>query len=109
MAIHHANAGEVMDLRPLGEALSRSRTTAIVRTNAFEVVRLILHAGVEIDPHRVQGPITLHCLEGRVILGLAEAALELAAGQWVYLDGGARHWVKAIEDSSLLLTILFKR
>jgi hypothetical protein len=35
--------------------------------------------------------------------------LELSARQWIYLDGGARHSVKGIGDTSLLLTILFDR
>jgi hypothetical protein len=35
--------------------------------------------------------------------------LELACGQWIYLDGGERHSIKGIEDSSLLLTILLDR
>jgi len=43
----------------------------------------------QIDAYRIPGPITLHCLEGCVLLGLAESTLELSAGQWVYLDGGA--------------------
>ena len=34
---------------------------------------------------------------------VSRITLELSAGQWVYLDAAARH----IEDSCLLLTILF--
>jgi hypothetical protein len=33
----------------------------------------------------------------------------LAPGQWIYLDGGEKHAVVGVEDSSLLLTILFDR
>jgi quercetin dioxygenase-like cupin family protein len=109
MAIHHASAGEIVDLRSLGGALSQARTTAIVKTKTFEVVRLIVHAGFAINPHQVSGPMMLHCLEGRVILGLAESQLELSVGQWIYLDGGTQHSVKGIEHSALLLTILFEQ
>ena len=107
MAVHHASAGEIVDLRPLGDGLSGARTTAIVKTEAFEAIRLVVHAGTEIQTHQVPGPIMLHCLEGVVRLGLAGSSLELTAGHWVYLDGGAKHSVKGVEDSSLLLTILF--
>jgi quercetin dioxygenase-like cupin family protein len=107
MAVHHASAGEIVDLRPIGDGLSRARTTAIVKTEAFEAMRLVIHAGTEIPAHQVAGEITLHCLEGAVTLGLDGSSVELKAGQWVYLDGGAKHSVKAVEDSSLLLTILF--
>jgi quercetin dioxygenase-like cupin family protein len=106
VALKHAASGEVVDLRPLGSALATAKTTAIVKTTSFEAVRLIVRAGTEIPPHRVSGAITLHCLEGRVLLGLAEGSRELSEGQWLYLDGGATHFLKGLEDSSLLLTIL---
>ena len=109
MAVPHAKAGEVVDLRPLGAELSSSRTTAIMKSEEFEAVRLIVRAGATIPAHQVAGNIMLHCLEGRVQLGLPDSTLELAADQWVYLDGGVSHWVKGVEDSSLLLTILFDR
>ena len=55
------------------------------------------------------GEITLHCLEGRALLQLDSETIELSTGQWLYLEGGKRHAVKGIEDTSLLLTILFVR
>ena len=109
MAIEHAKSGQIVDLRPLGSELSRAKTTALVKSESFEAIRLIVRAGTEISSHQVSGNITLHCLEGRVLIGLIESALELSAGQWIYLDGGARHSVRGIEDSSLLLTILFDK
>jgi quercetin dioxygenase-like cupin family protein len=107
LAMHHANPGEVFDLAPLGSNLKDARTTAIVKSEAFEVVRLIVHAGVDIKTHQVDGPITLHCLEGRALLSLHKTTLELSGGQWVYLEGGVPHSIRGIEDTSLLLTILF--
>lgn len=109
MAVPHAKPGEIVDLHPLGGGLKNARTTAIVKSETFEAVRLVVHAGANIAPHQVPGAIFLHCLEGRVLLGLTDSTLELAAGQWVYLEGGVRHSVEGIEDSSLLLTILFDR
>ncbi|MGE5547316.1 MAG: cupin [Solirubrobacterales bacterium] len=81
---------------------------AIVKTASFEAIRLVVKAGDRIAAHRVAGRITLHCLEGRVLLGLPETSMELGAGQWVYLDGGTEHSLRGIEDSSLLLTIMFE-
>ena len=108
MAVHHAGSGEVVDLRPLGAELRDARTTAIVKTDAFEAVRLVVPAGREIASHRVEGEITLYCIEGSVRLGLADTELELSAGHWVYLDGGVTHTVTGIKDASLLLTIHFQ-
>ncbi len=107
MAIHHAEPGEIVNLQPLGQALKDAKTTAIVKSKAFETVRLIVHAGTNIADHQVAGAITLHCLEGRVKLGLTDCVLELAAHQWIYLEGGTIHSVTGVEESSLLLTILF--
>jgi quercetin dioxygenase-like cupin family protein len=109
MALKHAKAGEVVDLRPLGDKLKDARTAAIIKEKSFEAVRLIVPAGREIPSHQVSGNITLHCLEGRISLGLTESEIELSAGDWVYLGSGEPHLVKGIEDSSLLLTILFDK
>ena len=109
MALKRAKAGEVIDLRPLGSNLKETKTTAIIKAEKFEAIRLVVLAGREIPSHEVAGNITLHCLEGRVALGLEQSTIEINAGEWVYLDGGEPHSVKGIEDSSLLLTILFDK
>ena len=106
MALKHATAGEVVNLSPLGERLREARTEAIVKSKSFEAVRLVVHAGRVIPTHKVPGQITLHCLEGRVEIGLYDSSLELGPNDWAYLDGGEPNAVRGIEDSSLLLTIL---
>lgn len=107
MALKHARPEEVVDLRPLGAALDGTKTAAIVKTSAFEAIRLIVPADTELPPHKVSGHITLHCIEGHAQLGTRKAVLDLRAGHWVYLEGDEMHWVKGVEPSSLLLTILF--
>lgn len=107
MALNHARPEEVVDLRPLGPALASTRTSALVKTSAFEAIRLVVPAGVEIPPHKVSGHVTLQCIEGHVQLGTSNAVLDLCASDWVYLEGGEMHWVKGVEPSSLLLTIVF--
>ena len=105
MALHHAKPDEVVDLRPLGGELASAKTSALVKLDRFEAMRLIVRAGTTIPSHEVPGYITLHCLEGRVVLD--PSAVELCAGDWVFLDRGAPHSIHGIEDSSLLLTIFF--
>ncbi len=106
MALHHANSGEVVDLSPFGPDLHEAQTTALVKTDSFEAIRLVLKAGGKIPVHAVSGRFTLHCLEGRVAIDLPGRSLELAAAQWVYLDGSVPHALRAIDDASLLLTIM---
>jgi quercetin dioxygenase-like cupin family protein len=106
MALHHAPSGEIVDLRPLGSDLPHTRTAALVKSDSFEAIRLVLKAGETLPEHKVAGEFTLHCLEGEVILDLPEKTVPLAAQQWVYVDAGVTHGLRAIEPSSLLLTIL---
>lgn len=107
MALHHASPGEVVDLGPLGPELASARTRALVKTDAFEAARLIVGKGTEIPPHSVAGPVILHCLEGRVRIAMSGSEIALAAGQWTHLEGGTEHAVHGLEDSALLMTILF--
>ena len=109
MALKHAQPGEVVNVGPLGEALEGTRTSALVKTSAFEAIRLVVAAGAEFPSHKVTGHITLHCIEGHAQLGTSEAVVDLRSGDWVYLEGDKLHWVKGLEPSLLLLTILFDR
>lgn len=106
MALHHAEPGEIVDLQPLGSKIKEAKSAALIKSEHFETIRLIVRAGEEMPPHEVPGSITLHCLEGRVKLELDSSSIELKVNEWVWLDGGEVHSVKGIEDSCLLLTII---
>jgi quercetin dioxygenase-like cupin family protein len=107
MALRHVRAGEKVRLASVASAPD-AKTSALVKTDAFETAQLVLRAGEEIAPHAVPGYATIHCLEGVVML-TADKDIQLAAGDWLFLDRGERHSVSAIKDSSLLVTILFER
>jgi quercetin dioxygenase-like cupin family protein len=109
MAIPHAKPGEIVDVRPLGAALSDTSTWTIVKTETLEVIRIVLPAGKQLPPHKVPGEITVHCLEGRVEFRVGESKRELTAGKFLYLEGGSEHSLHAGENSSLLVTILLQR
>lgn len=51
----------------------------------------------------------LHCLRGRVRLTLESGDVTLEADDWLYLEAAADHGVEGLEDSEILLTILFER
>lgn len=106
MAIPHAKPGEVIDVRPLGEALERTITNTLVKTDRLEVIRLVVPAGKEIPSHQVAGEITVQCLEGRVAFTSGGATRELAAGQMLYLGGRDSHALRGLENASVLVTIL---
>lgn len=108
MAQPHATSGEIVGLGPLGDAIAKARTHALVKTSEFEAIRLFLLAGKELKDHKVDGSFTLHCLEGRVDFRFNGELRVMAAGDWLYLDGGVIHSLMAQEDSSLLLTIMLR-
>ncbi len=108
MAIPHAKPTDVIDVRPLGAGLTKAQTTTLVKTDSLEVIRLVLPAGKEIKRHAVGGEITVQCLEGKVAFRTGESECELTAGTMIYLAGSAEHSLRAIEDASLLVTILLK-
>lgn len=108
MAIHHAASAEVFDVRPLGSRLKDTITKVLVKTDTLEVIRIVLPAGKQLPPHRVEGEITVQCLEGRVSFDADGTMHELVQGQMLYLAGGATHALRGVEDSSVLVTILLR-
>jgi quercetin dioxygenase-like cupin family protein len=109
MAIRHAASGELIDVRPLGENLRQTSSTTLVRADHLEVFRLVLAAGKVAPVHKASGAITIQCLEGAVELEAHGQMQILRAGNMVYLSDGEPHAVKAVDDSSLLVTVLLRR
>ena len=75
MALHHASPGEVIDLDLPAQTADTPGTRAIVKTDRFEAIRLVLEQGDAIPAHQVASQITLHCLEGTANVKLADRTL----------------------------------
>ena len=54
MPIPHAEAAQVIDIRPLGTELKTARTTTLARTDSFEMIRLVLPKGKKHSGTRFQ-------------------------------------------------------
>lgn len=106
MAIHHASSGEVIDIRPLRRDLNSTITKALYKSDRLEVFRMILPAGDEMPKHRVVGEITVQCLEGQVDFTFDQTTRAMREGDLVCLAGGVDYSLKAVGDSSVLVTIL---
>lgn len=109
MAQVHAASGEVVDIRPFGGAdegnLAQQVSTAIMKSEQLELIRLVLPSGKGMPDHRVQGEITVQCLEGLIEFTTPTSTLQLGPGQLVHMRGGETHSLLALADSSALLTI----
>jgi quercetin dioxygenase-like cupin family protein len=105
MALVHALPLDTIDLRPLGEALAASQSTSLIKTASLQLMRVVLRRGETFAEHRVPGEITIHCLEGEAALSTPTRECLLGAGQLVLLSGGEPHGLRAITDTSLLVTL----
>jgi len=108
MAISHAESGQIIDVRPLGTALIENITRALIKIQNLEVIHMIMPAGKEIAEHKMNGNITVQCLEGQITFTAGGKTQELHQGHILYLNGGESHALKSIKNSAVLLTILLK-
>ncbi len=104
-----ANPGELVDVRPLSPTLATDHTRTLVRSDAVEVVRLVVRARQEIPRYTSKGEIIVYCLEGRVAFTAQEKTDVLEAGKLLVLPAGEPSIIKGIEDALLLLTTLIPR
>ena len=108
MATHHASPGEIVDLATWAQDVPNEKTKVIVKTNEMELVRLVLPAGKEFADHKVSGSCVIHCITGEVECPAMGATQALTSGQLLYLMPDEPHSVRAVVDSVVLLTIVFK-
>ena len=105
MAQIHAACGDIIDIQPLGPALRTQVTTALIKSEQLELIRIVLLAGKTMREHRVRGETTLLCIEGEIELATSQATRRLRPGQLVHLAAGEPHALEALSDASALLTI----
>ena len=108
MAIEHLQPGVITQVQ-LGPALEESGTTTLIKAASFELIRLVLPAGKEIPPHKTRGEITVQCLEGRVNFSCHGETRDLQPGDLLYLAADEVHALKAVEHSSLLVTLVLTK
>lgn len=106
--MNHAESGQVIDVKPLGEDLAEKKTVALFKSADLEVMRLVLRAGKSLPPHKVAGEITVQCVEGAIDIGVDGRSHVLRAGQLLYLARHVIHDVTALEDSSALVTVALR-
>lgn len=106
MAAPFALTAQAIDVLPFGARLAGARTCALFKSQDMEVIRVVLRASQSLPPHKVPGSVSLHCLEGELEVMLGESRQSLQAGQLMHLPANMAHAVRAIEDTSALVTIV---
>lgn len=105
MAQPHTASGQVVHLSPLAHQMPEAVTTAILKSEQLELVRIVMAKGKSMPEHKVQGEITVLCLEGRIALSTTEGTRMLGPFDLIHLRGGEPHGLMAEEDATALLTI----
>ncbi len=109
MSLPHAASGDLITIAPLGDQLENAVSTAFLKTNHLEVMRLVLQAGKSMPEHWVEGELTLQCLEGAVEIEAHGRRQALRPGQLVYLAPREPHAIHAVENASVLMTVLLNQ
>ena len=109
MSLPHASSGDLINIAPLGDQLDSAVSTAFLKTNHLEVMRLVLQAGKSMPEHWVEGEVTLQCLEGAIELEAHGRRQTLRPGQMVYLAPREPHALHAQENTSVLMTVLLNQ
>jgi quercetin dioxygenase-like cupin family protein len=108
MALQHAASGERIALKRGDDDIAFFTSVALVKTEHMELIRLVVTKDKPMPEHKVDGEMTLVCLEGELEVDVDGGTTVLRPAEMLYLSGGVSHAVRANDDSVALLTILLK-
>ena len=106
MALHHATSGEKIALQRGDDDIAHFTSVALVKTEHMELIRLVLPVERPIPEHRVDGEVTIVCLEGEIAIDAHDKTTSLQPNEMLYLAGGVPHTIRAVSDAVALMTIL---
>ena len=106
MALQHAVSGEKIALKRSDEDIAFFTSVALAKTEHMELIRLVVTKDKPMPEHKVEGEMSLVCLEGELEVDAYGKTTVLKPSEMVYFSGGVPHAVRANEDSVALLTIL---
>ncbi|MFC5513129.1 cupin domain-containing protein [Massilia jejuensis] len=106
MALQHAASGERIALRRDEDDIANFTSIALAKTEHMELIRLIVPKDKPMPEHRVEGEVTLLCLEGEVVVDAHGRSVVLRPNEMLFLAGGEPHGIRANDDGVVLMTIL---
>lgn len=105
MQVHHLNADRQMIDQALLEKHGRSART-LSKDGPFRVTIFALAAGGEMPPHKAEGPVSIHVLDGDVAFTCGDNTQALSGGDLVVLEGNVEHALKSTNGCTVLLTVV---
>ena len=107
MSIPHVKSGQVINLEDRVETIETGHSRALVKTDDFEAMLMLLSNGQALPEHAVTGPFTVQCLRGEARFSINDQPRQLTPGDWLFVDTGLPYAVEAKSDCSLLITVVF--
>lgn len=109
MALPHADLLDVINVAPLGDKLEAAVSTSLIKTDALQLLHLVLPAHKDQPEHHVEHECTIHCLEGVVELVMGAGIRQLRPGNVVVLPARQKHLLRARTDCAVLVTLILDR
>ena len=107
MALQRVEPSEIVNLFNANEEAGAKESYTLAKTEAFQAILMRLPQGKAVGEHSVDGPIIVQCLEGSIEFPVDGASRTMQAGDWMYLPGGTPHSYEVLEDTRVLVTLLF--
>ena len=99
-----AEAFAQLKREPAWTSHPRSAVT-LLKDAGMRVVLVGIHKDAAIEPHKAEGPISVHLLSGAIRMTAGGETVSLKPGQVLTLGAGLEHDVRADEESAFLLTL----
>ena len=87
--------------------INGDRNAVTLQKNSnLRVVLISLHKGATLREHKVEGPITLFVLSGKMNFIAGEEKVIVIGNEFIVLENATPHDVEALEDTTFILTII---
>lgn len=106
MALQHAASGDKISLKRSDDDIASFTSVALTKTEHMELMRILVTRDKPIPEHKLEGEMSLVCLEGELLVDAYGKTTTLKPMEMLYLSGGVSHAIRASEDSIGLMTIL---
>jgi quercetin dioxygenase-like cupin family protein len=103
--VRHLKRDEQMIDQDLLARHGRSART-LMKDGPLRLTLIALAAGGGMPSHRAEGPVSIHLLEGDVVLDVEEREYALEPGEVLVLASGVQHGVRSSGGCVLLLTVV---
>jgi quercetin dioxygenase-like cupin family protein len=104
-SVHSTTNHHIIELEVSTGETTMAGKSVLFTTRDMQVVRMVVPAHTEIPEYEAQGEMTLHCLQGRVIVKTSGLKEELSCNKLLCLSIQEPFVILGLENSLLLLTI----